>query len=192
MKLLKQVLKYWKTIVISTEIVLMIYFASGIVSNDGVSGTNFISTIVFLSALLNTFFLIIFLQYSDGTFILLNKIGRFLSIINFIYTTMVFSDTLSVSVHWIPAFMSSLFMAGLALQFYIGLGSLSRLKYAWLFRINSFIIILITFYGIFLLLLKTEQGKFFDIFYYGIALVFLLSLISNLINFKSHHQVVKN
>ncbi|MCB0476661.1 MAG: hypothetical protein KDC84_00760 [Crocinitomicaceae bacterium] len=184
MKLLTKLLKYWKTIIVTVEIVAMIYFGFQIVGESGISGSSFIATLVFLSAALNTLFLIVFLMYDEGTYKLLNRIGRLLSIINFIFTTMVFSDTLSVKVYWIPAMISSLFVAGLALQFYIGLGSLTKLKYLWLFRINSFVIILITFYGIFLLMLKTEQGIFFDYFYYGIVAVFLLSFISNLINHR--------
>lgn len=189
MALLTKLLSYWKTYLVSIEIILMLYFAFHIVGEGGISGNSFILTITFLSAALNTFFLIIFLVFAEGHFKLLNKAGQVLAILNFIYTSLVFSDLLSVTQHWIPAMISSLFVAGLALQFYIGLGSLNRLKFLWLFRINSFLIIILTFYGIFLLLLNTEKGAFFNAFYMGIALVFVLSLISNLINFRPHTKI---
>ncbi len=186
--MLNKILSYWKSLIVLIEILFLIYFSYNIVGPEGISGTNFILTVTFLSAVLNTLYLIIFIIYDEGSYKLLNKVGQGLAIINFIYTSLVFSDTLSVFAHWIPALISSIFVAGLALQYYIGLGSLSRMKYPWLFRANSFLIIIVTFYGIFLLMLRSEQGKYFDIFYYGIVLVFLLSLVSNLINFKAHSK----
>ena len=188
--ILSKLLKYWKSILVSAEIALLIYFSYHIIGPKGISGTNFILTLTFISAILNTLFFIIFIVYSGKTYTLLNKIGKILSVINFIYTSLVFSDTLSVYDHWIPAFVLSLFVAGLALQFYIGLGNLPRINRTWLFRINSFLIIIVTFYGIFLLLLRTEKGQYYETFYYGIVLVFLISLISNLINYKPHEKEI--
>lgn len=184
MNLLKKQLKNWKFYVVIIEIALLFYFSSNIVQVGGVSGENFILTIVFLSAILNTFFFIIFSIYNEGSYQLFNKTGKVLSLLNFIYTSLAFGNIVAVGTHWIPALISTLFVSGLALQFYIGLGSLKRIKRVWLFRLNSFLIILVTFYGIFLLILKSERGIFHDTFYIGIVLVFLLSLVSNVINFN--------
>jgi hypothetical protein len=184
MSFLKKQLSYWKTYLVVIEIILLLFFSSKIIGENGVSGSNFIITIALLSALFNTFFFIIFIIYDEDSFKGLNTIGKFLSIINFIYTSLVFTNTLDVGTHWIPALISTLFTAGLAMQFYIGLGSLSRVKRTWLFRLNSFLIIIVSFYGIFLFILQSEQGTFHNLFYYGIVLIFLLSIVSNIINLR--------
>lgn len=163
---------------------MLTYFGYHIIGPEGISGTNFILTLTFISAILNTLFLIIFIVYEGETYKLLNKIGKGMTLVNFIYTSLAFSDTISVFDHWIPAFVLSLFVAGLALQYFIGLGNIDRINRNWLFRINSFLIIIVTFYGIFLLALRSEKGHFYETFYYGIVAVILLSLISNLINYK--------
>lgn len=186
---MNKLLSYWKSIIVLIEVILLFYFSYNIIGPKGISGTNFVLTITFLSAILNTLYVIIFTVYDEGSYTLLNKVGKILAIVNFIYTSLVFSDTLSVFEHWISALISSIFVAGLALQYFIGLGSLKRIRIPWLFRINSFLIILVTFYGIFLLMLKSEKGGYFDFFYYSIVLVFLISFISNLINFKPKESI---
>lgn len=185
MNFLKNPKQYWKTYLVLIEIVLLIYFSYNIVSDGSISGTNFILSLVFTSAIFNTFFFIIFSIYDQGTFSFLNRIGKLLAITNFIYCAFVFSNILSVSSNWIVTLMSSIFVGGLALQYYIGLGNLEKIRWTWLFRINSFLIILLSFYGIFLFLLKAEDGAYYNFFYLGMVIVFILSLASNLFNFQS-------
>ena len=173
---------YWKTYLILAEIALLVYFALNIVSDQGISGNNFILAIVLTSALFNTFFLVILSIFDNGSYEKLNKIGKILAILNFLYTSLVFSDVINVGANWIPALISTFFVAGLSLQFYIGLGNLHRIKFTWVFRLNSFLIILLTFYGIFLFILKVENGIYHSLLGYGLIFLLILSLASNLFN----------
>lgn len=190
MSLKQKQLSYWKSYILIAEIALLVYFSLNIISQDGISGMNFTTSIILVSAVFNTFFLVIFSIYDKGSYKRLNKMGKLLAITNFIFTSLVFSNVLNVTTNWIPALISTLFVAGLALQFYIGLGSLSRIKRSWLFKLNSFLIILITFYGIFLFILRIETGFYYTLFYYGVASLFLISLVSNLINIDLKKEII--
>lgn len=185
MSLIAKQKKNWKVYLILIELIFLLFFSNKIVGDNGISGENFILTIVFLSALIHTFFYAILDIYDEDSFKQLNLIAKLLTLVNFIYSSLVFTNILPVENHWILAMISTLLVSGFVLLFFIGLGSLSNIKSNILLKINSFLIIIVTFYGIFLFILQSEKGKFHDVFYYGISIVFLLSLISNITNLKT-------